>query len=100
MTVFFIRRNVKRRKRSDKKYSAESERAKCLLDLKCGEIAKIARVTADGGALSRLTALGVVAGAQVEILAYSLFGSSVLVSCASVRVSIRRGLAEKIQIEN
>ena len=70
-----------------------------VFDLKMGEVAKIKRIDLDGSALERLDAFGVKAGEQVEVLSYSLFKSSVLVSCNAVRLGIRKPLALKIEVE-
>lgn len=70
-----------------------------VFDLKMGEIAKIKRIDLSGSALERLNALGFKAGEQIEILSYSLFKSSVLLSCNAVRLGIRKPLALKIEVE-
>lgn len=70
-----------------------------VFDLKMGEIAKIKRIDLTGSALERLTALGLKVGEQVEVLSYSLFKSSVLISCNAVRLGIRKPLAIKIMVE-
>ncbi|MDE6666737.1 MAG: ferrous iron transport protein A [Clostridia bacterium] len=69
-----------------------------VFDLKMGEVAKIKRIDLDGSALERLTALGLNVGEQVEVLSYSLFKSSVLISCNAVRIGIRKPLALKIEV--
>lgn len=56
-------------------------------------------VNAEGGALARLNALGIMNGARLEVLAFSLFRTSILVSCSAVRVSMRRTVAEKIEVK-
>lgn len=70
-----------------------------VFDLKIGESAKISRINLSGGARARLNSLGFFEGATVEVISFSLFKSSVLVSCAAVRVGIRRAMASKIEIE-
>lgn len=98
MTVFFIRR--KKQARNVTAGYAPSERTGItLFDLKRGQKATVQKVNAEGSALARLTALGIDRGAQVEALAFSLFKSSILISCSSVRVSMRRALAQKIEVE-
>lgn len=69
-----------------------------VFDLNMGEIAKIKRIDLSGSALERLTALGLKVGEQVEVLSYSLFKSSVLISCNAVRLGIRKPLALKIEV--
>lgn len=70
-----------------------------VYDLKMGECAKIKRINLSGGAMARLTALGVKVGEIVEVLSFSLFKSSVLISCAAVRVGLRKALATQIEVE-
>lgn len=70
-----------------------------VFDLKMGEIAKIKRIDLSGSALERLNALGFKTGEQIEVLSYSLFKSSVLISCNAVRLGIRKPLALKIEVD-
>ena len=70
-----------------------------VFDLKRGESAEIVKITVDGGARARLSALGVKEGAEIEILSCSLFRSSVLLLVGAVRVGIRKGLATKIFVK-
>ena len=51
-----------------------------VFDLKAGECAEISRIDIEGGARSRLDALGIKVGEKVEVIAFSLFKSSVLIS--------------------
>ena len=67
-------------------------------DLKAGECARITDIALEGGARSRLDALGIKVGEKVEVIAFSLFKSSVLISCAAVRVGVRKALAKKIEV--
>lgn len=97
MTVLFLKKR-NRRGRAARARGGEEKIKGTLFALKRGECATIVRVSVEGGALARLTALGVVKGARVEALAFSLFHGSILISCSSVRVSIRRALAEKIEV--
>ena len=69
-----------------------------VFDLKAGECAEISRIDIEGGARSRLDALGIKVGEKVEVIAFSLFKSSVLISCAAVRVGVRKALAKKIEV--
>lgn len=69
-----------------------------VFDLKAGEIAEISRIDIEGGARARLDALGIKVGEKVEVIAFSLFKSSVLISCAAVRVGVRKALAKKIEV--
>ncbi len=69
-----------------------------VFDLKMGEVATIKRIDLSGGALERLTALGFKVGEKVEVLSYSLFKSSVLLSCNAVRLGVRKPIAIKIEV--
>lgn len=69
-----------------------------VFDLKAGEIAIIGHINIFGGARARLDALGVKEGERVEVLSFSLFKSSVLISCSAVRLGIRKSLAQKIEV--
>ncbi|MBD5631723.1 MAG: ferrous iron transport protein A [Clostridia bacterium] len=70
-----------------------------VFDLKMGESGKISRINLTGAAKARLTSLGIKEGQRVEVLSFSLFKSSVLISCAAVRVGVRKSLARKIEVE-
>ncbi len=69
-----------------------------VYDLKQGEVGKITKIELSGSALERLSALGVRVGEQVEVISFSLLKSSVLISCAAIRVGLRKSLAQKIQV--
>ena len=69
-----------------------------VFDLKAGECARITDIALEGGARSRLDALGIKVGEKGEGIAFSLFKSSVLISCAAVRVGVRKALAKKIEV--
>lgn len=69
-----------------------------VFDLKAGECAEISRINIDGSARLRLDALGIKVGEKVEVIAFSLFKSSVLISCTAVRVGVRKALAKKIEV--
>ena len=69
-----------------------------VFDLKEGECARITDIALEGGARSRLDALGIKVGEKVEVIAFSLFKSSVLISCAAVRIGVRKALAKKIEV--
>ncbi len=69
-----------------------------VFDLKAGECARITDIALEGGARSRLDALGIKVGEKVEVIAFSLFKSSVLISCVAVRIGVRKALAKKIEV--
>lgn len=69
-----------------------------VFDLKRGDSATVTAVNLSGGLKARLTALGIKSGEKVRVLGFSLFKSSVLISCSAVRVAIRKGSAEKIEV--
>lgn len=70
-----------------------------VFDLKKGETGVVERVDLSGGGAARLHALGLKIGTRVQILSFSLFKSSVLVAFGSVRLGIRRSLAQKIEVD-
>lgn len=70
-----------------------------VYDLKAGETAEIIKINATGGAAERLNSLGVVCGKRVTALAFSLFKSSVLIGCGSVRLGLRKSLAVLLEVE-
>lgn len=69
-----------------------------VFDLKKGDFATIKNIELSGSALERLTALGFKSGEKIEVLSYSLFKSSVLLSCNAVRLGVRASLAKKIGV--
>ena len=69
-----------------------------VFDLKQGEVGTITKLNLAGGALERLNALGIREGEKVEVISFSLLKSSVLISCAAVRVGLRKSLAQKIEV--
>ena len=69
-----------------------------VFDLKKGDMAKVTGINLEGSAYSRLSALGLKIGTDVQVLSYSLFKSAVLLSFGAVRVGIRKPLAMKIEV--
>lgn len=69
-----------------------------VFDLKAGQSAVITKINIQGGALERLTALGVKTGERIEVLSFSLLRSSVLIACSAVRVGLRKSLAQQIEV--
>lgn len=70
-----------------------------VFDLKKGQRAKVKSVAVDGAAGERLTSLGVVRGAEISAVAFSLFNGSVLITVGYNRLAIRRSVAERIEVE-
>ncbi|MDE7305920.1 MAG: ferrous iron transport protein A [Clostridia bacterium] len=70
-----------------------------VFDLKCGECAKIKRITDEASAKTRLDSLGVTVGKRVTVLSFSLFKSGVLIGCGAVRLGLRKYLARQIEVE-
>ena len=70
-----------------------------VFDLKAGDSAVIKKINISGGAEQRLSSLGIVVGKRVEVLAFSLFKSGVLLGCGAVRLGVRKLLASKIEVE-
>ncbi|MDE6441682.1 MAG: ferrous iron transport protein A [Clostridia bacterium] len=69
-----------------------------VYDLKSGERAQITAVNVSGGALTRLNSLGICTGKQVTALCFSLFKSSILISCGGVRLGLRKAIAKNIEV--
>lgn len=70
-----------------------------VFELKKGERGKITVVAVDGAAGERLVSLGFKRGQIVEILSFSLFKGSVLIGVGYSRVAVRKGIAERIEVE-
>ncbi|MGN1061148.1 MAG: ferrous iron transport protein A [Candidatus Coproplasma sp.] len=67
--------------------------------MKKGQLANIKAVKIDGAAGQRLRSLGVVKGAKITVIGYSLFNSSVLILCGYNRIALRAAVAERIEVE-
>ncbi len=70
-----------------------------VFNLKKGQSAKIVRVAVVGAAGQRLKSLGVIKGALITVVGYSLFNGSVLIVCGFNRVALRKSVAERIEVE-
>lgn len=70
-----------------------------VFDFKKGDTPTVTAIGLDGGAAARLYSLGLKKGIKVRILGFSLFKSAVLLGFGAVRVSIRRAVAEKIEVQ-
>lgn len=70
-----------------------------VLDIPVNESAKIVKVGVTGAAAERLRALGFVCGRAVTVLGYSIFKSSVLLSCGAVRLAVRKTIAARIEVQ-
>lgn len=70
-----------------------------VYDLKMGQSGKISAIRVEGSAAARLSSLGITVGRRVTALAFSLFKSSVLIGCGSVRLGLRKSLAGLIEVE-
>ncbi len=70
-----------------------------VFDLQMGETGKISSINVTGAAKARLNSLGIKEGGLVEVLSFSLFKSSVLISCSAVRVGLRKSIAQKIEVQ-
>ncbi|MDE6001445.1 MAG: ferrous iron transport protein A [Clostridia bacterium] len=90
MSVFLFGRNKK---------PTAANTGNSVFDLKCGECAKIKRITVEGSAKTRLDSLGVTVGKRVTVLSFSLFKSGVLIGCGAVRLGVRKALARQIEVE-
>lgn len=69
-----------------------------VYNLKKGESGEITAVSVSGAAGERLSALGVVKGAEVTCLSYSLFKGSVLIAVGGNRIALRKCIAEQIEV--
>ena len=69
-----------------------------VFDLQMGETGTITKIDLSGSARERLAALGIREGERIEVISFSLLKSSVLISCAAVRVGLRKSLAQKIEV--
>ena len=65
-------------------------------DLKVGQSGKIVKINVEGSAAVRLESLGITTGKRVTALAFSLFKSSVMIGCGSVRRGRRKNFAKII----
>ena len=70
-----------------------------VLQLKTGESAKVAQITADERAKNRLCMLNVYVGAQVTLVRRAPFGGGVMLEAGGVRLAADKKLAEKIFVE-
>ena len=70
-----------------------------VLQLKTGESAKVAQITADERAKNRLFMLNVYVGAQITIVRRAPFGGGVMLEAGGVRLAAAKQLAEKIFVE-
>ena len=70
-----------------------------VYDLKVGQEGTIVKINFSGGAAARLTSLGITCGKRIEVLAFSLFKSSVLIGCGAIRLGIRKNLAKLIEVQ-
>ncbi|MGN0815067.1 MAG: ferrous iron transport protein A [Candidatus Coproplasma sp.] len=70
-----------------------------VFDLQVGESGKIMRISSQGAAASRLSAIGFSNGKRLTVLGFSLFKSSVLVAVNSTRVALRKSVAECVEVE-
>lgn len=69
-----------------------------VYDLKKGESGEIVSVNVDGAAGERLASLGVVKGASLTCLDFSMFKGSVLISVGANRIGLRKVVASRIEV--
>lgn len=69
-----------------------------VYDLKRGESGEITAVLVDGAAGERLSSLGVIKGASVTCLDFSMFKGSVLISVGANRIGLRKAIASRIEV--
>ena len=69
-----------------------------VYDLKKGESGEIICVDVQGAAGERLASLGVVKGATITCLDFSMFRGSVLIAVGANRIGLRKAIASKIGV--
>ena len=69
-----------------------------IFDLKKGESGEITAVSIGGAAGERLAALGVVKGAEVTCLSFSMFKGSILIAVGGNRIGLRKAIASSIEV--
>lgn len=69
-----------------------------VFNLVIGQSAVVTAVRISGAAGERLHSLGIVAGARVTCLAFSLLKGSILLLCGYNRVALRRRIADNIEV--
>lgn len=74
-------------------------RTKSLAELKPGESARIARITARDTLLVRLMEMGVLTGETVQVIKYAPLGDPIELRLRGHHLSLRRGEAEQILVE-
>lgn len=67
--------------------------------LKKGQKAEVESVAVVGAAGQRLKSLGVIKGAEITVIGYSLFNGSVLILCGYNRIALRKSVAQKIGVK-
>lgn len=70
-----------------------------VFDLQVGQSGTIKGIRAGGAVAARLSALGIACGKRVTCLGFSLFNSSILVGVSSTRVSLRRAVAQSVEVK-
>ncbi len=70
-----------------------------VFDLSKGEIGIVISVLTGGAAGERLSALGIVSGAEVCCLSFSMFKGSILLSVQGNRVALRKCVAQQIEVQ-
>jgi len=70
-----------------------------LTNAKKGNVYRIANIDVNESLLGKLASLGLIPGAEVEILQGSVHGAS-LVLCKGAQFALGRGLANQIQLDD
>ncbi len=70
-----------------------------LTKAKKGNVHRIASIDASDSLLGKLAVLGLVPGAEVEILQGSVHGASLIV-CKGAQFALGRGLADMVQLDD
>ncbi len=71
---------------------------RCLLDLKPGQSASVRKVCCQAGIKCRVMDMGVVPGAEVQLVRYAPMGDPVIIKVGSYLLSLRKSEAAEILV--
>ncbi len=69
-----------------------------VFSLKKGQKGRVEKISVPTAVKNRLISIGVRRGAVIKVLAFSLFNSSILLSCNGIRFGLRREYALSIEV--
>ena len=70
-----------------------------VFNLQKNQSARITQMDVYGAPQRRLFSLGIVVGAKIKVISFSLFKSAVLISCGAIRLSMRKDFAKLIRVD-